>query len=62
MCSHSHFRMIEASLKSVAPQINFVIHNFAQMKFSSKSTEEEDVLSFVPGVYRCAPDLSTKDT
>ena len=54
--------MIEASLKSVAPQINFVIHNFAQMKFSSKSTEEEDVLSFVPGVYRCAPDLSTKDT
>jgi phosphatidylinositol-4-phosphate 3-kinase len=51
-------KMIEASLKSVAPQINFVIHNFAQMKFSSKSTEEEDVLSFVPGVYSMSTDGS----
>ncbi|XP_052235355.1 phosphatidylinositol 4-phosphate 3-kinase C2 domain-containing subunit beta-like isoform X2 [Dreissena polymorpha] len=42
-------RMIQESLSSKSTQLNFFIHNLAQMKFSSHS--EGALLSFVPKVY-----------
>ncbi|KAK3611626.1 hypothetical protein CHS0354_018322 [Potamilus streckersoni] len=42
-------RMIEESLSAKSTQINFFIHNLAQMKFSSHN--EGALLSFVPKVY-----------
>ncbi|XP_052799554.1 phosphatidylinositol 4-phosphate 3-kinase C2 domain-containing subunit beta-like isoform X2 [Mya arenaria] len=42
-------RLIQESLSSKSTQINFFIHNLAQMKFSSHS--EGALLSFVPKVY-----------
>ena len=42
--------MIEESLKSMFTQINFFIHNLAQMKFSGHT--EGALLSFIPKTYR----------
>lgn len=44
-------RMIQSSLKSWFTQVNFFLHNIAQLKFSSE-TDDCSVLSFVPKVYR----------
>ncbi|XP_019865562.1 phosphatidylinositol 4-phosphate 3-kinase C2 domain-containing subunit beta isoform X2 [Aethina tumida] len=43
-------RMIQSSLKSWFTQVNFFLHNIAQLKFSSE-TDDCSVLSFVPKVY-----------
>ena len=46
------YRCIEASLGSKATQINFFIHNLAQMKFSgSTSNLSNAILSFCPTSY-----------
>ena len=46
------YRCIEASLGSKATQINFFIHNLAQMKFSgSVSNLSNGLLSFCPTSY-----------
>lgn len=46
------YRCIEASLGSKATQINFLIHNLAQMKFSSSiSNLSNAILSFCPTSY-----------
>ena len=44
------FRLIMESLSAKSTQINFFIHNLAQMKFSSHA--EGALLSFVPKVYK----------
>jgi len=46
--------MIEDSLKSRFVQVNFFIHNLAQLKFSSHSDGE--LLSFMPTSYSMATD------
>ncbi len=43
-------RMINNSLKSNFTQINFFIHNLAQIKFSGH--QEGALLSFIPKTYR----------
>ena len=46
------FRCIEASLGSKATQINFFIHNLAQMKFAGSSSNlSNEILSFCPTSY-----------
>ena len=46
--------MIEESLKSRFIQVNFFLHNLAQLKFSSHSDGE--LLSFIPTTYSMATD------
>lgn len=46
----SFLRNIEASLGTIATQINFFIHNLAQFKFSSQTTTH-GLLSFSPSSY-----------
>lgn len=46
--------MIEESLKSKFVQLNFFMHNLAQLKFSSHS--DGDLLSFIPTTYSLATD------
>lgn len=46
----SSLRNIEASLGTIATQINFFIHNLAQFKFSSQTTTH-GLLSFSPSSY-----------
>ena len=54
-------RHIEDSLGSVATQINFFIHNLAQLKFSSPQAPPT-LLSFVPQVFLipCTYDIQLK--
>ena len=49
-CFMTCFRLIMESLSAKSTQINFFIHNLAQMKFSSHA--EGALLSFVPKVYK----------
>ena len=45
-------RMIEESLSSWFTQVNFFIHNLAQMKFNGESGEGDgELLSFIPKKY-----------
>ena len=46
--------MIEESLKSVSTQLNFFIHNLAQLKFGSHS--QGTLLSFVAKTYSIKTD------
>lgn len=46
----SFARMIENSVKSRFTQLNFFLHNLAQMRFNSEQNGTE-LLSFVPKVY-----------
>lgn len=46
----SFARMIENSLKSRFTQLNFFLHNLAQMRFNNEENGSE-LLSFVPKVY-----------
>ena len=50
-----HRRHIEDSLGSLATQINFFIHNLAQMKFSSPQAPPT-LLTFVPQAYSIETD------
>lgn len=43
-------RMIQSSLKSWFTQINFFLHNLAQLRFTGDHNDGE-LLSFVPKVY-----------
>ena len=43
-------RMINQCLQSVFTQVNFFIHNLAQMKFSGH--DDGTLLSFIPKTYR----------
>ena len=43
-------RMINQCLQSVFTQVNFFIHNLAQMKFSGH--DDSTLLSFIPKTYR----------
>lgn len=51
-------RHIEASLSSIATQINFFIHNLAQFKFQS-TTSTQGLLSFSPTSYSLVTTSST---
>ena len=53
--SPSNHRHIEDSLGSLATQINFFIHNLAQMKFSSPQAPPT-LLTFVPQAYSIETD------
>lgn len=44
-------RMIQSSLKSWFTQINFFLHNLAQLRFTGDHNDE-DLLSFVPKRYK----------
>ena len=44
-------RMIQSSLKSWFTQINFFLHNLAQLRFTGDHNDDE-LLSFVPKRYR----------
>ncbi|XP_069950780.1 phosphatidylinositol 4-phosphate 3-kinase C2 domain-containing subunit beta-like isoform X2 [Cherax quadricarinatus] len=47
-------RMIQESLKSWFTQVNFFIHNLAQLRFSGDHSD--DLLSFIPRTYTAAQD------
>ncbi|XP_074660080.1 phosphatidylinositol 4-phosphate 3-kinase C2 domain-containing subunit alpha-like [Tubulanus polymorphus] len=51
-------RMLEDSLKSISTQINFFIHNLAQMRFSNH--DEGALLSYCPKVYSVHSDGKIK--
>jgi phosphatidylinositol-4-phosphate 3-kinase len=53
--THYFTKNIEASLGTIATQINFFIHNLAQFKFSS-SPASQGLLSFSPSSYSIATD------
>ncbi|XP_076040725.1 phosphatidylinositol-4-phosphate 3-kinase catalytic subunit Pi3K68D isoform X2 [Oratosquilla oratoria] len=49
-------RMIQESLKSWFTQVNFFIHNLAQLRFSGEDTTDGMLLSFIPKVYTMSQD------
>ena len=49
----NYYRMINQCLQSVFTQVNFFIHNLAQMKFSGH--DDGALLSFIPKTYRLSP-------
>lgn len=49
-------RLIEECLSSKSTQINFFIHNLAQLRFTSDSTTRQTLLSFVPKTFTIQTD------
>lgn len=44
-------QMINESMSSMATQLNFFVHNLAQLKFGSEQAPEDEMLSFIPKRY-----------
>lgn len=44
-------QLINESMSSMSTQLNFFVHNLAQLKFGSEQTGEDEMLSFIPKRY-----------
>ena len=44
-------QLIHESMSSMSTQLNFFVHNLAQLKFGTEQTSEDEMLSFIPKRY-----------
>ena len=44
-------QMIHESMSSMSTQLNFFVHNLAQLKFGTEQSGEDEMLSFIPRRY-----------